>query len=362
MKTKSCRSNGRSIFIVTIVFFIVSMFVLTVSVGAAERGVGDAKTFQELSMKVSNSIAGKTVAWVPQVLEGMYLHQAWTYGIKYDAKRLGIKLLIRDPNWNSAAQVQAIASLIPQKPDVILVQNANATLNAKLLKEAEEKGIYVISVNMHSNYISSGFVGVDYYAEGKMIAEEICKYATSEGRSGKIAIIGGDSTATASMDTIAGGMEVFNKNPKIKVVSTQMANWLAPKTHEIAASLIQQYPDLCAIWGMYDNSDVGSVQAVKEAGKVGKIGIFTSGGGEGLMCGKVKNGEFTKYWTWNAVQQGQDVMRLAQFLLQSGIKPGSKHFTLFTDVREITKENADHMCWPIPKDPEQGYYPIPSIK
>ena len=87
----------------------------------------------------------------------MYLHQAWTYGIKYDAKRLGIKLLIRDPNWNSAAQAQAIASLIPQKPDVILVQKMpmRLPLNAKLLKEAEEKGIYVISVNMHSNYISS---------------------------------------------------------------------------------------------------------------------------------------------------------------------------------------------------------------
>ena len=38
-----------------------------------------------------------------------------------------------------------------------------------------------------------------------MIAEDnLYKYATSEGRSGKIAIIGGDSTATASMDTIAG--------------------------------------------------------------------------------------------------------------------------------------------------------------
>jgi ribose transport system substrate-binding protein len=331
-------------------------------VGAAERGVGDVKTFQELSKSVNNSIAGKTVAWVPQVLEGMYLHQAWTYGIKYDAKRLGIKLLIRDPNWNSAAQAQAIASLIPQKPDVILVQNANATLNAKLLKEAEENGIYVISVNMHSNYISSGFVGVDYYEEGKMIAEEICKYATSEGRSGKIAIIGGDSTATASMDTIAGGMEVFKKNPKVKVVSTQMANWLAPKAHELATSIIQQNPDISVFWGMYDHSDVGIAQAVKEAGKVGKIAVFTSGGGEGLMCGKVKNGEFTKYWTWNAVQQGQDIMRLAQFLLQSGIKPGSKKFTLFTDVREITKDNADHMCWPIPKDPNQGYYPEPSIK
>ena len=161
MKAINRRIIGLRAFIVTIVFFIVSMFVLTVIVGAAEGGVGDVKKFQELSKSVSNSIAGKTVAWVPQVLEGMYLHQAWTYGIKYDAKRLGIKLLIRDPNWNSAAQAQAIASLIPQKPDVILVQNANATLNAKLLKEAEEKGIYVISVNMHSNYISSGFVGVD---------------------------------------------------------------------------------------------------------------------------------------------------------------------------------------------------------
>ena len=37
------------------------MFVLTVSVGAAERGVGDVKTFQELSKSVNNSIAGKTV-------------------------------------------------------------------------------------------------------------------------------------------------------------------------------------------------------------------------------------------------------------------------------------------------------------
>ncbi len=60
---------------------------------------------------------------------------------------------VRDPNWSTDAGAQAITSLISEKPDVIVVHNPDVQSYARLLKQAEEAGIYVVQVNMRSSYL-----------------------------------------------------------------------------------------------------------------------------------------------------------------------------------------------------------------
>ena len=104
-----------------------------------------------------SAFEGKTVAYVP-VAMGVDLTEGWAAGLRAALEPLGVKFEIRDPNWSTDAGAQAITSLISEKPDVIVVHNPDVQSYARLLKKAEEAGIYVVQVNMRSTYSTDAFV------------------------------------------------------------------------------------------------------------------------------------------------------------------------------------------------------------
>ena len=87
-------------------------------------------------------------------------------------------------------------------------------------------------------------------------------------------------SAAASAYTLKGVENILAKNPDIKVVSSQAADWDAAKAKAITQTVLKQNPDLCGIVGFWDGMDIGTAAAVKEAGLTGKVFIATSGGGE----------------------------------------------------------------------------------
>ena len=174
---------------------------------------------------------------------------------------------------------QALTALIDEKPDVIVVQNPSVTLLMKDLKRAETQGIHVVQMNMSSNYKSDAFVGADWYEVGRMLAEDVVKACgTGSGTSGEVQIIQGELTAAASVDQIAGVMDVLNKDKAIKVVSNQAALWDANKALEITATVIQQHPDLCASVGFWGIMEFGRGAGHSQRGKDRQ--------GEGLCLGR----------------------------------------------------------------------------
>jgi ribose transport system substrate-binding protein len=131
---------------------------------------------------------------------GFDLTEGWAAGIRAALEPLGITLDIRDPNWSTDAGAQAITSLITEKPDVMVVHNPDVQSYARLLKKAEEAGIYVVQVNMRSSYSTDAFVGADYVGMGEQIANRLIdKCSPANGGSGKVAITQGVLTAAASV-------------------------------------------------------------------------------------------------------------------------------------------------------------------
>eukprot|EP01035_Chromulina_nebulosa_P009639 gene9639-13008_t len=116
-----------------------------------------------------NALAGKRVVFIPQAM-GFDLTEGWAAVLRSTLVPLGITFDIRDPNWSTDAGAQAINSLIEEKPDVIVVHNPDVQSYARLLKKAEDAGIYVIQVNMRSSYSTDAFVGVDYVGMGEKVA------------------------------------------------------------------------------------------------------------------------------------------------------------------------------------------------
>jgi ribose transport system substrate-binding protein len=300
-------------------------------------GAGSSK---ELTQRERAAVEGKTVAYVPQIL-GAYTGKMWHEVLEKEAKEFGIRLVVRDPNWNASAELQAISALIDEKPDVILVQNPNVTVLAKELQRAEEAGIYVIQANQDSNYKTDAYTGADWQRIGQMMAQEvIAKCGSGTHTSGKVQIVMGEATAGASLEQTQSLLEGLKKDAAIKVVSNLAADWDANKAQAITSTVLQQHPDLCASVGMWGAMEQGSGQAIKEAGKLGQVTVIASGEGSRGDCDALQQGLFTRYINYDARLQAHDMMLLVRFLLQSGQKPGAFRIAEYSHAVWEDKKNV----------------------
>jgi len=331
---------------------LASFAIAALPVFAAAQEETGTKTAHELRADYDKSLKGKTVAFLP-IATGVPLMDEWGRVIKTEAEWRGMKFVIRDPAANPAAMQQALTALIDEKPDVLIVQNPSVTLLQKELKRAESQGTHVIQMNMSSNYKSDAFVGADWYEVGKILAEDVVKQCgTGSNTSGEVQIVQGELTAAASVDQIAGVMDTLNKDKAIKVVSNQAALWDANNALNITNTVIQQHPDLCASIGFWGIMESGAAQAIRNAGKIDKVKIYASGEGSQLDCDQVNQGNFFKFLSYTATDQGHDAFFAAVSLLEGGVKPGSTHHEYYTRPVWLDKSNASGAnCYAVPKPP-----------
>src|SRR6202522_3941757 len=300
---------------------------------------GGTKTAHELRADYNKAVEGKTIAFLPIAL-GVPLQDEWERVIRTEAAWRGMKYVVRDPNNNPSAMQQALTALVNDKPDVLIVQNPSVTLLMKELKRAEAQGTHVIQVNMSSNYKSDAFVGADWYEGGDMLAEDVVKQCgAGSGKSGKVSIVQGELTAAASVDQIGGIMDTFKKDPSIKVVSNQAANWDANAALNITSTVIQQNPDLCASIGFWGIMQSGAAQAIRNANKIGQVKVYASGEGSQLDCDQGGQGNFYTFRSYTATEHGHDAFVAAETLLQGSDKPGTKHREFYPRPVWLDKSN-----------------------
>ena len=262
----------------------------------------------------------------------------------------GMKLEVRDANFKSDVQLQAVSELINEHPDVLVVQNPNVTLLAKELKRAMEAGIYVVQVNMASNTLTDAYVGVDAKDMGRRLAKNIIGDCGGGKGSGEISILEGEATAAYSLDMKNGAMEVFKTDPSIKVVSSQPTSWDANKAGEITATVLQQHPDLCGILSVWGPQAAGAAQAIKAAGKSDKTKIYIASDGQPADCDLLEQGAFYRNLSYRADTQGEAIADAVIGLLQSGDKPGTKRLAFYTAPAWVNSKDDRAYCFTVPKD------------
>lgn len=326
----------------------ISMLIAATMFGHASDALAQGKGIDEpFRAGYYNALNGKTVAYLP-VAQGFDLAQGWLAGLKAELEPLGVKFITRDPNWNTNAGAQAFENLIAEKPAVIVVHNPDVQTYARLIQKAEAAGIYVIQINMRSAYPSTAYVGVDWVEVGQKTAESVVN--ACKGKSGKIAIIQGALSAAASAYALKGVEDVVGKNPQIKVVANQAADWDAAKAKAVTQTVLKQNPDLCGIVGFWDGQDIGTAAAVKEAGLTGKVFLATSGGAEQKgACDMVASGAYDTEISYSVPAQAQAMSTMIKWLLQSNIKPGSAKGSIYTRLVPLTKSNIQNACWTLGK-------------
>lgn len=294
-----------------------------------------------------SNIAGKKVIFVP-ISMGISLTEGWARRMNEHAARYGYSFEIRDAAFNTGAMSELIAKAISEKPDVLVVHNPTVQLLSRQIKQAEAAGIRVLQINLQSNQPSTAFVGANWERIGREIAEDIVKECgAGSGKSGKVSIVPGQLTAADSVIMNEAAFKVFKEHPEINVVSNQASDWQPEKARQITATVLQQNPDLCAIFGHWDVHTMGAGNAVKDAGLADKVLVYSTGGGDSDACKAVEDNVQDRIWSYDADGQGRDAGTMIDILLQGG-KAADDSMLSIESPMKIIKAGPEYdptLCW-----------------
>jgi ABC-type sugar transport system substrate-binding protein len=294
-----------------------------------------------------SNIAGKKVIFVP-ISMGISLTEGWARRMKEHAAAHGYSFEIRDAAFNTGAMAELLAKAISDHPDVLVVHNPTVQLLARQIKQAEGEGIRVLQINLQSNQPSTAFVGADWTRIGTEIAEDIVKECgEGSGKSGKVAIIPGQLTAADSVMMNDAAFKVFEQHKEIQVVSNQASDWEPEKARQITATVLQQHPDLCAIFGHWDVHTMGAGNAVKDAGKADSVLVYATGGGDDVACKAIEDGVLDREWSYDADGQGRDAGTMIDLMLQGAAAQDGSMLIAESPLKVIKAGDGfdPSMCW-----------------
>lgn len=293
---------------------------------------------------VDEALKGKRVVMVP-MSAGFDLAQGWSHYIGDEVRSWGGTFEVRDPNWDVGAGAQAITDTISSKPAVLIVMNPDLNSYVKLMKRAQAEGIYVVQIDNRSNYPTEVFAGADWVHLGQLEAQAVLK-GCGDGTSKKIGLVQGDQVNASSLDQYAGIKQVLDQHPDISIAAQPDSNWDATTARGVAATMVQQHPDLCGIIDFWDGTVTGTAAAIRDAKLTGKIYVVTTGGGEQVDCDMLGNGSIDAVVSTEVPQQSRNIVTALKVLLQSKIPAGQAKTWLFTDMGITTKADVKPgTCW-----------------
>ncbi|HCL52646.1 MAG TPA: LacI family transcriptional regulator, partial [Pseudomonas sp.] len=159
----------------------------------------------------------------------------------------------------------------------LVIAPADSKALVSAVKKAMDQGVVVINIDnrldselLKSKGISVPFVGPDNRKGARLVGEYLAKEKLKAGD--QVGIIEGVPTTTNAQQRTAGFKDAMDA-AQIKIVSTQSGNWEIDKGNAVAASMLNEYPELKALLAGNDSMALGAVSAVRAAGKAGQVQV-----------------------------------------------------------------------------------------
>ncbi|MEO3858693.1 sugar ABC transporter substrate-binding protein [Acrocarpospora sp. B8E8] len=292
---------------------------------------------QEVIAKSLSSMRGKKVQMITISGDGAALTRAWKERTVLGFREVGVDFTAINANFDTQVLAQQVQTAIDQKPDALILHNADLSGLAKLIQQAQSAGIYVIVLNLGSNAQSDAYIGPNWTAMVGKLAERAaadCKAMNKK----DVAIISGFASDTGSLLTVESATQVF-KDQGMNLVASQPGQYDPTKANEITRTLLQQHPGLCALIGNWDGMMSGAANAVAQAGKIGQVGVYTTDSSD-VACDGIAKGTVAAAVNYGGgTTMGDNAVAVTQYLLQSGVTPGASRTALFTPTQIIDKSN-----------------------
>jgi ABC-type sugar transport system substrate-binding protein len=230
-------------------------------------------------------------------------------GIKAQAEELGVDVDIQDGQLDPARQAQLIQQFVTEGKDAIVVSASDADAVVPAVRLANQRKIPVLGL---TNDIGKGadrltYVGTSNVEYGRLLGEGVKKYA---GPNARVALIMGALGTTSQRDRTQGFKEFLAKNPGIKLLTAQAADWDNAKALKVGQDFLNKYRK-GQIDAIVDEGPEGAAPA-KYAAKAGRTDVkFIVGDTSTDVLQQLKSGTITASVFQDPFQQGRTGIKYA---------------------------------------------------
>lgn len=248
-------------------FMKVFSLVLTASMLFGLTGCGSKATSTEQQKKDKKIVIGLSM----NTLNNPFFVDVKN-GAEKAAKDNNIELVVADAQNQPSKQQKDIEDLLQKKPDLLIIDPADSDAVVAGIESANEKKIPVITIDRASkggDVVSH--IGFDAIHSGNIAGDYLAKALNGKG---KIVEIMGIMGTNVAQDRSKGFNEAMAKNPNMKVVAKQTANFDRAEAMKVMENILQANKEIDGVYAANDEMALGALEAIEAAGRLEKITLI----------------------------------------------------------------------------------------
>jgi ribose transport system substrate-binding protein len=236
-----------------------------------------------------------------------------------------------------SGQVDLLQNFLTSGVDGLVYAATDAKTLYNVTKTAQDKKVPVVNIDSGTNPQPKDVpvYATDNIAAAQKVPDLISQKLGKKG--GKVAFIPFQAGTITNDQRTQGFKEGLKKHPELKLVATQSSQSDVNTALRVTHDIITAHPDLNAIFAANEPGVIGAAQAVKQAGKSGKITIIGWDAAPDEVKG-VQTGEIDALVVQNPFRMGYDAVNGIVGKIRKGTSPQNED----TGVTFVTKKNIDN--------------------
>ena len=188
-----------------------------------------------------------------------------------------VEVQFQDAQGDIGRQISQVQNFVSQKVDAIVVNVVDTAATQNITKPVIDAGIPLVYVNRRPDAKTLppkvSVVASDDLVAGRL---EMTELARRMGGKGNVVLMLGDLANNSTQGRTAGNKEVLAKNPGIKVVEEQTANFERTKAIDLMNNWLSKGTEINAVVANNDEMAIGAIIALRQAGRSPKD-VFVGG-------------------------------------------------------------------------------------
>ena len=249
------------------------------------------------------------------------------------AGELGVRLIVNDAQRSAERQIQQVESFIAQQVDVIILNPCEVDASSPAVDKALAAGIPVVNVNSETKSKPTAFVGSHDEESARIAMEHINQLLNGQGN---VVMMQGFMGQAAQLKRDQGAREILAKNPGLKLIASQTADWDRAKAMSLMENWIQSHgSQINAVFAQNDEMGMGALLALERAKLKDKVIVVSIDAiADALQAVKDKRLDATVFQ--NAGAQGAAAVEIAVKIARK--EPFEEE--TFIPFKLVTAENA----------------------
>lgn len=229
----------------------------------------------------SPSTAGRPrIALVLKTLNSPFFNDMQR-GAEEAAKRLNVDLVVQaaDREIDVDRQMQIVENLIQGGVQAIALTPSGSRELVPAVAKANAARIPVVIIDTRLDEKASkdagaetaSFIGSDNYEGGRLAAQFVVEATKGHATVGVLEGIPGHETGDSRLRGFRDGIA---SSPDVRIVASQTANWERDQGFNVFQNMLQAHPEIDTVFACNDMMALGAVEAIRAAGKTGKIRVI----------------------------------------------------------------------------------------